>query len=294
MDIGISKILAPVEFSNRCRDAAVYAEALANQFHAELILLHVVPQSYAAFSAGADLAGYSSVIDTAGEDITECRLELDRFLPNASSTLRVCRMVLEGDPPRKIVEYAHAAKVDLVVMPTHGYGPFRRFLLGSVTAKVLHDVDCPVWTSPHLQEAPQWAPIGVRRVVCAIDLGVQSSQVLLWGSMIANQCGGELSIVHAIPSTTVGAAGLHFDPEWRIDCEKRVRERIAGLQAEVDVPGPTRIEIGEIPAAVTEAARDLRADLLVIGRNHRSGLLGRLRANAYGIIREAHCPVVSV
>ncbi len=39
-------------------------------------------------------------------------------------------------------------------MPTHGYGPFRRFILGSVTAKVLHDADCPVWTGVHLEEAP--------------------------------------------------------------------------------------------------------------------------------------------
>ena len=32
------------------------------------------------------------------------------------------------------------------MMPTHGCGPLRRFLLGSVTAKVLHDVSTAVWT----------------------------------------------------------------------------------------------------------------------------------------------------
>jgi len=40
------------------------------------------------------------------------------------------------------------------MMPTHGLGGFRRFLLGSVTAKVLHDADCPVWTGVHLERAP--------------------------------------------------------------------------------------------------------------------------------------------
>ena len=39
-------------------------------------------------------------------------------------------------------------------MPTHGYGPFRRFILGSNTAKVLHDADCPVWTGVHVEEIP--------------------------------------------------------------------------------------------------------------------------------------------
>ena len=44
-------------------------------------------------------------------------------------------------------------------MPTHGFGPLRRFLLGSVAAKVLHDAQCPVWTSVHTD-----APFGPQRV----------------------------------------------------------------------------------------------------------------------------------
>jgi hypothetical protein len=36
----------------------------------------------------------------------------------------------------------------MILMPTHGYGPFRQMLLGSVTAKVLHDSKCPVLTEP--------------------------------------------------------------------------------------------------------------------------------------------------
>ena len=39
-----------------------------------------------------------------------------------------------------------------MIMPTHGYGVFRRFLLGSVTSKVLHDLGCPVLTGAHLTE----------------------------------------------------------------------------------------------------------------------------------------------
>ena len=52
----------------------------------------------------------------------------------------------------KIVELAHESPDQTVIlMPTHGYGPFRRFILGSNTAKVLHDADCPVWTGVHLE-----------------------------------------------------------------------------------------------------------------------------------------------
>src|SRR4051812_35255270 len=45
-----------------------------------------------------------------------------------------------GDAARAIAECVGARQIDLVMMPTHGYGMFRRALLGSVTTKVLHDV----------------------------------------------------------------------------------------------------------------------------------------------------------
>jgi nucleotide-binding universal stress UspA family protein len=50
-------------------------------------------------------------------------------------------VVLQGDPARQFVDFAHSSNTDLIVMPTHGYGQFRQFILGSITAKVLHDAD---------------------------------------------------------------------------------------------------------------------------------------------------------
>ena len=45
---------------------------------------------------------------------------------------------------------------------------------------------------------------------------------------------------------------------------------------------------------VSDVASRRKADLLVIGRGRESGLLGRLRANAYAILRESPCPVVTI
>ena len=49
-----------------------------------------------------------------------------------------------------------------------------------------------------------------------------------------------------------------------------------------------------ISQAVSSAASQLEADLVVIGRAASGGMLGRLRTNAYSIIRQSNCPVVSV
>ncbi len=54
-------------------------------------------------------------------------------------------------------------------MSTRGEGAFFRFLLGSVTAKVLHEIHCPVWTGAHLEEEPV-GEFSIRNVLGSVDL----------------------------------------------------------------------------------------------------------------------------
>ncbi|WP_276271281.1 universal stress protein [Haloarcula litorea] len=54
--------------------------------------------------------------------------------------------VRRGTPYRAIVDYAADNGIDLVVMPTHGRRGVDRFLLGSVTEKVVRTADAPVLT----------------------------------------------------------------------------------------------------------------------------------------------------
>jgi len=285
----LSRILVPVAFSARCEGAAQYAEALACHFHAELVLLHVVAPVPTYWCPDAVVMSP----EVTAEAVEQCKAELDRFLGDGLRDISVARVVQEGDPAQQIVEYAHEGGFNLVVMPTHGYGPFRRFLLGSVTAKVLHDACCPVWTGPHMEQAPEYGRIGFHKVLCAIDLGPHSRSVLQWAADFAREYGSELSIVHAIPTSTVSVGGFYFDPEWRTHVVSEARERIAQLQEEVATKGESFVETGDVASVVRSVAEQSHADVLVIGRGH-AGVLGRLRANTYAIVRESPCPVAAI
>jgi nucleotide-binding universal stress UspA family protein len=272
----LSKILLPVDFSEQGAVAAQHAAALARHFGAGLVLLHVNPILVPSVTTPGDLSG---TIDTGWVTAleTQGRKELDSYRQADLGGLDVRKFVVTGDPAASIVEFAHREKPDLIVMPTHGYGPFRRFLLGSVTAKVLHDVEAPVWTGAHLQKtSPEWKRIG--RVICAIDL-TTAEPALMWAHGFASEFGAELIVVHAVP-----------EPE----STAQAREHIRCLQRKLSVAGEILIEEGN-PAQVVQAAAIRRnADLVVIGRSPQEGVLGRLRTNAYSIVRDAPCPVVSV
>ena len=69
---------------------------------------------------------------------------------------------------------------------------------------------------------------------------------------------------------------------------------MAKLQTEAGTHAIPIVVGGEIIKAVARQASELSADLLVIGRSTTGTLLGRLRTQAYGLIRESPCPVVSV
>lgn len=289
----LTRILVPVEFSPRCQGAIQYAGALACHFHSEISLLHVVipPSAVYGFS---EAAAYTSAPDLQAEIVATREAQLASFGSGGLQNLTVTRAVLEGDPAHVIVQYARSVHADLIVMPTHGHGPFRRFLLGSVTAKVIHDAECPVWTGPHMEEAPRQESVGFHRVMCAVDLGLDSRCILGWGASFGREYGSQMGVVHAIATSNARLGGVYFDPDWAIHVSDDARRRIAEMLQDLAIAGEVSIPVGDAPHAIAETAREWKADLLVIGRGRRAGLLGRLRTNAYAILRESPCPVVAV
>ena len=289
----LSRILAPVDFSPRCHGAVQYAGALACHFQSELILLHVLVPPMMLY-ASPETEPYSTVGEVGEERLEQRKAALGSFRVGEAPVIRITRTVVEGESAREIVHYARDQDVGLIVMATHGYGPFRRFLLGSVTAKVLHDAGCPVWTGPHLEGAPDFQKIGFRRILCAIDLAKGSRAVIEWADRFAREFGAEMAIVHVLPESLVRVGGVSFDPEWRQHAAQVARGQIARLQEELHTEGEVLVEIGDTPVVVNDIAASRQADLLVIGRGNESGLMGRLRANAYAILRESSCPVVTI
>ena len=286
----VKHILAPIDFSARSEGAARYAEALSRIFHCRITLLHVLTPPH--YEIGAMEVGGAVLEELFEQRSQQSRKQLAEFLASEMPENLTSRVVLEGDPASRIVTLAHEEEVGLIIMPTHGYGPFRRFILGSVTAKVLHDADCPVWTGVHLEAASVDA-IHLRTIVAALDFGPQSERTLMWASRFAQGTGAALKVVHATPNLE-GKAGEYFDPEWKQHIEANARDEAARLLDRLGLQATVYLKNGDPAQTVCELSKEAGGNLLVIGRGSASGVFGRMRANAYSIIRQSHCPVVSV
>ena len=286
----IGKILLPIDFLDPSKRVVHQAAALARHFHSEIVMLHVVtPMTY---SAGMIEGNYvpANLEDLLKELIRQAQKQLDQALGPELDGIAVKRMLLEGDPALTIVKTARAENVDLIAMPTHGYGAFRRFLLGSVTAKVLHDSDCPVWTGAHLEGEPARA-FSIRNILCAVDLGPHSAQTVQWAARFIAEFGARMTLAHITSGMEIyGSGPYQVDPSWTEALVGSAKRQLANLQQEAGTKAEIFIGSGDVPQLLSHAAVQTSADVLIVGRPPT----GRLRATGYGIIRESPIPVLSV
>jgi nucleotide-binding universal stress UspA family protein len=273
-----SKILFPVDFSKRCEGAALAVRTMAVQFQAEVTALHVVEV------ASANSA-YESLVARARE-------KMDELVTREFRDCVVVPCFERGDPAQVLLSYVRNGHFDLIMMPTHGYGPFRRFLLGSVTAKILHDASCPVWTSAHLETWPATRNMGIQKVLAAVDFGPRSSVVLQLALQVAEKFHASLTAAHVIPISSPFMEG-YWIQDWREEARKAVPEQLQKLLPSGSPPVEIEVLEGSPAAALSDAARRLDADLVVIGRSRALEMSGKLGANAYAIIARSPCPVLS-
>jgi len=284
----IQNILFPVDFSPACAAMAPFVKRAACICSAKVTLLHVVE---------ATASGFELCVRPLPE-IEENRRsvaqeKLHSFLNSEFPVNDSPRLLWAGDAATAIAKVARERGFGLIVMPTHA-GTFRRMLLGSTTAKVLNDADCPVMTTQHAETiSPR--PHEHREWVCAIGLSADSERVLRFATQMTETFRANLSLVHAIPAAQPGLpAQLDLEERVQLMETEAARERFRELQRVVGSRAPVRVAVGPIKDALTEAACRLQADVLVIGRSSQPGPQGRLRDLTYAVVRDAPCPVLSV
>lgn len=291
----LDKILVPIDFSERSRIATLDAAKLARRCRSKVTLLYVNELAVVHPTTGPLGFGVSPAKAAAVEAgiISRRRQELDTFGVAELDKVSVKRLVCSGDPAKVIVDHAHSAGMDLILMPTHGRGSFRRLLLGSVTAKVLHDAECPVWTGTHVGDAPAPRPSEVHHVMCGVNFGPQSAKAVRWAADFAAEFGAKLTVVHAVLGSPPNLPERYMF-QWHGEAIGGAEERLRALLLASDAEADVLIVDGETPAALGAAVRQQGAGLLVIGRSCVPGRDGRLGSDAYGIICHAACPVVSI
>lgn len=284
----LRQILFPVDFSQPCARTADAVEAVTKHFKAKLTLLHA-----ASIPLFPEITHPGRLYSALRKEIRKTSTStMDRFVARHFSSSDVQYVIGEGDPAQVIVDYANKHAIDLIMMPTHGYGPFRRFLTGSVMAKVLHDARCPLWTSAHTKHVRARAG-EYRNLLCAVDCNSDAVPLIRWVGWLARHYQATVKLVHVIPALNETSRN-RGEVQLRRYFFRLAHSRFAVLMDQAGFRNELLLRGGNIPARLADTAREEHSDLLIVGRGHTQKALGRLRTHSLAIIRESPCPVISV
>jgi nucleotide-binding universal stress UspA family protein len=136
--LAVRTILHPTDFSGPSRSALGLAWALARDYGARLIVVHVVAPPVVVSAEGVAPLNPDEFRAAARE-------ELGR-LAVPCADVPVERRLEEGDAAAEILRAARESNADLIVMGTHGRTGLSRLLMGSVAEQVVRRASCPVLT----------------------------------------------------------------------------------------------------------------------------------------------------
>jgi nucleotide-binding universal stress UspA family protein len=290
------RIMVPVDFSQHATLAFGHAALIARTFGGELELVHVVEQvvhSYPSFwSAEPALADelHQQSIGSA-ENLLRDLVHAHR----AELGPGVRERVVSGSLPGALADHAASSAIDLIVMTTHGRTGFARWLMGSVSERLLRVAPCSVLVVRGTSPRPNPR---VASILVAVDFSDHSRRALEAAAELAARLGATLEVLHVWHAPFFGEAG-----PARAELLERMRAN-ARSQLEVFVTASTRVgglavEQSVIPGsptkAISEHVAERQPDLLVLG-THGHGALERmvLGSVAEALARYAGCTTLIV
>jgi nucleotide-binding universal stress UspA family protein len=282
------KILFPVDYSAPCQAVIPYVQEMASHFSAELTVCHAY-EPLAAI-AHSELLVTDPNLQAKAQVLEEDRLR--QFTGLAFPGQKLETMAALGEPGSVIDRLAREQQADLVMLATRGHGPVRRFLLGSITSKVLHDISAAVWTGLGIELSEHPVRIPYQSIVCALDDSMEAECVLRAAWSLASAYQAQLWIVHVVP-TPPAYPDIDIEEHTRRLTEAS-QSRLRELKAMLGVDAPHTVIDALLAEGIHQEVVRRKADLLITGRGHSIGTFSRLWSHLYSIIRDSPCPVLSV
>jgi nucleotide-binding universal stress UspA family protein len=295
--IEIRRIFCPIDFSDASRHALQHAVALAKWYESEITALHVLHVPL--FPQPPILTAFAETATTPFSSHEAAEALLNTWLePARQAGLTTHAMVDEGNAATQVLQDAASSRADLLVMGTHGLSGFDRFLLGSVTEKVLRKAACPVMTVP--PATVTLARVPYKHLLCPVDFSESSNAALTFAFSLAKEADANLTLLHVFewPPDDEPLTQRFDVAAYRQTVEREAHSRLSALITD-DVrtwcTPSLRFAHGKPYRAILDAARSAGTDLIVIGVRGRNPLdLTVFGSTANQVVRHASCPVLTL
>jgi len=276
------RILVPTDGSPGSERAFEVAATLASTHDAAVHVLSVV-----------DEHGPTDDWDYDGDSPAEAFIESQADHVDTEG-LSVTTAVREGVVHDAVLDYGDENEIDLIVMGTHGRTGVRRFLLGSVTEKVVRLADVPVLS---VKADAEPGTVSFDDILLPTDGSSGAAAAIEPTGALASATDATVHLVSVVDTRSLGidvGSSVIVDELESVatDAVGDASDRLSGMGVETV---ETAITHGVPYRAILDAIEEADADLVVIGTHGRTGidryLLGSV---AEKLVRTSPVPVMTV
>ena len=282
------EILCPVDMSELSDLALKYAHVGARLFGASLTILHAMFFEYPRYLSQELTTHVLEELKNAKLSAKhELEVHVRRVLGDVDNQNgRMRYQVTDSQPAEAVMQALTDTPTDLVVMGTHGYSGFKRWMLGSITESVIHQSLVPVFIVRQKindfidTTQPETRP-RIRHILCPCNLTVSAGRALQVAGALSERFEARLTVLRILES---GAA------EQEEDSHGWIRKTV-GDSLDIDLV----TQSGTAAQQVISLAEKQTCDMIVIGAHHKQFEQGKVMGQTSELVmRHAPVPVLAV
>jgi len=298
---GYKAILAATDFSPHGSGALARAVWLAQQSCQKLVVANVVTDLRRAIHHTSYRSRIEFLEGNEEHFQRELRRDADQKLKHAIATLGATGIdikyeTLLGEAYEELIHSVQQEGYDLLIAGTRGYGAVKSLLLGSTAKHLVRQCPASVWIVKQEQAKP------LVTILAAADMSDVSARAIQQAAWLAQRAGARLHVAHVIESGGLSDELLNRtiaeDPKKSVRTliDNEVGQQFRDFLAQQGIQhAQSHLLWGSAARETIRLARELKADVIVMGTVGRRGLQGILLGNtAEDVLSHAECDVLAV
>lgn len=286
--VRLENILVATDFSPASERALDYAVSLARRYESQIVVVHVI-----AADANAMMTP-EIVLRTEDLVVRDAQERMGQIL--ISGRMRDVRhktLIEHGLLWPNLEGLIATHHIDLVIVGTEGMGGWQKLLLGSGAEQIFRNAKCPVMTVGPVARGGTPREIEFKNILFATDFGLGVEREAAYAFSLAQEHQANLTMLHVVQR-----AEDYTEEGLALKRDAIVHElgELVPAGSELWCRPELRMRLGEPVEEILEAARAMKADLIVMGAKRAKGAgTGHApRTIAYRVVRGAPCPVLTV
>jgi nucleotide-binding universal stress UspA family protein len=280
-------ILLATDFSPASGRALEYAASLARRYGSTIYLTHII-----------SLDGYPLMApEFAASSLQKMHVEAEKGFRELLKyglliALPYKAVIQEGNLWPSLEELIKKYEIDLLVVGTHGAGAVRKLLIGSGAEEIFRKARVPVLTVGPVTPVEPLYEMEFKNILFATDFGRSAEREAEYALSLAQEHCSRLRIVHVFAHPEAyGESVLALEKQNSMAQLKELVPAETELHCKVDF----EVAVGEPVEQILRIAKEIKADLIVMGAKARKSLAGNVpHTKAYRVVSLAPCPVLTV